>query len=415
MTALLGLVDAIGLLAGSFLLALLLQHLRLSWMARRFRPPAGTAVPDAGLPAVLVQVPFYNEAASVEGALASAAALDWPREKLTIQLLDDSTDDTGCILQAAIGRLPPGGPAIDHVRRAHRSGFKAGALAAGLARSVAPMVAILDVDFRAPPDWLRVAVAALLADERAAFVQFRFEFANRDRNWMTRGQQLSVDTHFCAEQAGRAAGREPFQFNGTGAVWRRAAIEDAGGWSADTLAEDLDLTFRAYAAGWHGLLALEPALQGEAPADIGAWRVQQARWSTGFVQVARKALPLIWRAAWPLPAKLGASLLLGLQAGLPCFLLAAGALLLDGGVRGFGPVHGAIATAAAIVAGVSAVAITLPPFKRLRRGGIVRYVATLTTMPALLVFLAIANSGAVMAAPFAARRDFVRTPKTGRK
>jgi len=230
---------------------------------------------------------------------------------------------------------------------------------------------------------------------------------------MTRGQQLSVDAHFLAEQAGRQACGDPFQFNGTGAVWRRAAIEAAGGWSPDTLAEDLDLTFRAYAAGWHGLLLLDLLLACEAPADLAAWRVQQARWSAGFVQVARKALPLVWRSGWPFSRKAGSTLLLGLQLGLPCFLVAVAAFALDAALRGFGPAHAAILISAGLMVAVSAVAITLPPFRRLRRGGMLRYGATLAMIPALLVIMAAANSAAVLAAPFGRRHVFVRTPKAG--
>lgn len=404
-------VDIIGCLAGLFLLALLVQHLRLAIRAWRYQPPA--LILNGVQPDILLQIPLYNEATSVEGALASALALDWPRDKLTIQLLDDSTDETSALAAAAIARLPPGSPQVQHRRRADRQGFKAGALAEGMRHADAPLIAILDADFRAPPDWLQRAAAALAADEKAAFAQFRFEFSNRGQNWMTRGQQFSVDAHFLAEQAGRQAGADPFQFNGTGAVWRRAAIEAAGGWSPDTLAEDLDLTFRTYEAGWHGLLLLDLPLSCEAPADLATWRVQQARWSAGFVQVARKALPLVWRSNWTLGAKCGSSLLLGLQLGLPCFLVAAAAFVLDALVHGFGPVHAALLILAALFACICAVVITWPPYRRLRRGGIIRYGATLITIPALLVFLAVANSASVLIAPFAGRHEFIRTPKAG--
>ncbi len=401
----------IGIAAGLFLLALLGQHLLLAVRARSYQPPPQEL--NTTQPAILLQIPLYNEATSVEGALASALALDWPRGKLTIQLLDDSTDATAALAAAAIACLPPAGPRVQHIRRSNRQGFKAGALAEGLQRCDAPLVAILDADFRAPPNWLHLAAAALAADEEAAFVQFRFEFSNRHQNWMTRGQQFSVDAHFLAEQAGRQAGGDPFQFNGTGAVWRREAIAAAGGWSDDTLADDLDLTFRAYAAGRHGLLLLDPPLTCEAPADLAAWRIQQARWSTGFVQVARKALPLVWHADWTLRAKLGSTLLLGLQLGLPCFLIAAAAFILDVLLRGFGTMHGTILCLAGFMVLACAVAITLPPYRRLRRGGMIRYGATLTTIPVLLVFMAVANSAGVLAAPFKGRQEFVRTPKAG--
>ena len=411
------LIDLAGVLAALFLAVLLANHLRFAWEARR---PTGwcqaAALPfPSGRPApdVLVQIPVYNEGMVLAAALQAALALDWPADRLTIQLLDDSTDGSADRAAALIAGLAVGGPRVEHLRRAMRDGYKAGALAEGLVRSRAAYVAMLDADFRAPRDWLCRAIGALEAAPRAAFVQFRFEFSNRDQNWMTRGQQLSVDAHFLAEQAGRAACREPFQFNGTGGVWRRSAIDAVGGWSADTLAEDLDLAMRIFAAGYEARLVLDPPLSCEAPADVAAWRVQQERWSAGFVQVALKAAPLVWTAAWPRLTRASTLLLLGLQFALPCFLLAVAAFLLDGFLRGFDLRHLLIAAGAAIVATTALLAITAPPFFRLRRGGKQRYLTTLVALPALLIYMALANSAAVLAAPFRRHRVFIRTPKSG--
>jgi cellulose synthase/poly-beta-1,6-N-acetylglucosamine synthase-like glycosyltransferase len=273
---------------------------------------------------------------------------------------------------------------------------------------------MLDADFRAPPDWLRRAVGVLEASPKAAFVQFRFEFSNRGANWLTRGQQLSVDGHFLAEQAGRAAGREPFQFNGTGGVWRRAAIEAAGGWSPDTLAEDLDLAIRAFAAGFEARLVLDPPLACEAPATLTDWRRQQERWSSGFVQVALKTAPLVWGASWSPLARVSTLLLLGLQLALPCFLVALLAFAGDIAVRGLGAMHIVLGAAALLCAGAALAAITAPPFRRLRRGPPTAYVKALFALPSLLIYMALMNSAAVLAAPFRKHRVFVRTPKSGR-
>ena len=199
--------------------------------------PSETATPEllAELPHVLVQIPVFNEPLVVDRVLAAAAAIDWPREKLTIQLLDDSTDITSDIAVHAVARLRRDGIDVAHLRRTDRHGFKAGALAEGLAVCDAPYVAVFDADFLPQPGWLRGAMAALLAEPRAAFVQTRIEWGNGDRNWLTRAQRLMQDAHFAVEQDVRARRGLPFQFNGTGGIWRRAAVEEAGGWSHDTL------------------------------------------------------------------------------------------------------------------------------------------------------------------------------------
>lgn len=418
MSAVLVLVDLAGWCAALVLIALAVRHLAL---AMRHGPVAAAllaAPPEpiegADLPDILVQLPVFNEARSVTDALAAAAALDWPNARMTIQLLDDSTDETSLIAGAEILRLQARGFTVEHVRRGRRDGYKAGALAAGLERSDAEFVAILDADHRASPDWLRRAVGVLVGDPAAAFVQFRFEFANRDANTMTRVQQMTVDSHFVVEQAGRMAAGEPFQFNGTAGVWRRAAIEDAGGWSSDTLAEDLDLSLRAYLRGWRSRLVLAGPVRCEAPADLRSWRVQQQRWSRGFVQVAVKMLPRVWRAPLPLRAKLAATGLLCLQAALPSALVAAAALAADIALRGgIGNGHVAIMMGAATACAGTAVAITWPAHRALRRGGPIRYATTLASLPPLLAYLAAANSAAILRAPFGGGTDFVRTPKAG--
>jgi cellulose synthase/poly-beta-1,6-N-acetylglucosamine synthase-like glycosyltransferase len=232
-------VDLVVLICLAAHLAIASYYLCLLYWFAVLPPPDELAPPlPADLPRVLVQIPVYNEPAVVERGLMAAASLEWPREKFTVQLLDDSTDLTSDIAVHAIARLRRQGIDVAHVRRSDRTGFKAGALAAGMALCDAPYVAVFDADFVPPPDWLGRAMAPLLANPKAAFVQTRIEWGNGERNWLTRAQRLMQDAHFVVEQDVRARRGVPFQFNGTGGIWRRAAVEEAGGWSHDTLSED---------------------------------------------------------------------------------------------------------------------------------------------------------------------------------
>ncbi len=366
------------------------------------------------LPRVLVQIPVYNEPLVVERALVAAGALDWPHELLTIQLLDDSTDITTDIAVHAVARLKRDGVDVVHVRRADRSGFKAGALAAGLAVSDAPYVAVFDADFVPPSAWLRGAMAAILAEPKAAFVQTRIEWGNGERNWLTRAQRLMQDAHFAVEQDIRARRGVPFQFNGTGGIWRRAAVEEAGGWSHDTLSEDLDLVLRTYLKGWRGVFLMEPHVVGELPSKLDDFSAQQGRWSKGFMQVARKLLGPIWAADWPAEAKLTTTVALGQQLIFPVLAVGIVALILS--VIGHGHLLGFFRFLLwlwFIVLLAVLFGMTWGAYRRLRRGDLVRYLVTAASIPALIVYLAAANAGAIIGAGLGRKTEFNRTPKTG--
>ncbi len=368
---------------------------------------------DEDLPHVLVQIPVFNEPAMVADSLRSAAALDWPRGKLHIQLLDDSTDETARLAAPVVFDLNRQGFDVVHLRRPGRRGYKAGALAAGLAQSDAPYIAILDADFRPPANWLRAVVPALIADGSASFVQSRCEFANYRTNWLTRAQGLMFDAHFVMEQAARFRAGWLFQFNGTGGVWRRAAIEGAGGWSGDSLCEDLDLTVRAEIAGWHGLFAMDPPVPGLVPDQVGHWRVQQRRWSTGFVQVARKLLGELWTADWTAWRKVSASFLILIQLFYPCVALGSLSLALIAILRGgdmafYQPV---MATAAALIL-IIGVGLTLMPYLILRRGPLSRYFATLASLVPLMIYVSLSNAPSILRTVMGGAGSWRRTPKT---
>jgi cellulose synthase/poly-beta-1,6-N-acetylglucosamine synthase-like glycosyltransferase len=260
------------------------------------------------LPSVLVQLPVRDEGALALRVAAAAARLDWPRDKLEIQLLDDGSAEHHEELARAVMELVPQGVKVSILRRGERTGFKAGNLAFGLAHSEALYVAIFDADFVPPADFLRRTVPALIADSGLAFVQARWTHANRYLNWLTRAQGLLLDAHFAVEQEGRFRAGLPISFNGTAGVWRREAIENAGGWTGDTLTEDLDLSMRCMLKGWRAVYLKDVEVPGELPETAAAWRAQQARWTKGHAQCARKLLPAIWASDLPLCRKAAVSL-----------------------------------------------------------------------------------------------------------
>ena len=384
------------------------------WLFELSPAPENVPLAAVDLPRVLIQLPVYNEPLVVERSLSAAAALDWPADRLTIQLLDDSTDITSDIAVHAVARLRRAGVDVVHVRRVDRGGFKAGALAAGMALCDAPYVAVFDADFVPPPGWLQQAMASMFANPRAAFVQTRIEWGNGESNWLTRAQRLMQDAHFAVEQDVRARRGVPFQFNGTGGIWRRAAIEDAGGWSHDTLSEDLDLVLRTYLRGWTGVFLMEPHVVGELPQKIGDFGAQQNRWSKGFVQVARKLLAPIWRSDWPTEAKFTTTVALGQQLIFP--LLAAGVVALVLSIVGHGRLLGIFRFGLwlwLVTMLVVLVGMTWGAYRRLQRGDLVRYIVTAASVPALIVYLAVANAASIVGAGFGKKTDFNRTPKTG--
>jgi cellulose synthase/poly-beta-1,6-N-acetylglucosamine synthase-like glycosyltransferase len=273
----------------------------LAWVrVFRKRPQLRRAeLDEADLPHVLVQLPVCNEGPLALRVAASAARMDWPKDRLTIQLLDDGDSEGHDALVARLREVVPADVNFQILRRGHRTGFKAGNLAFGLSHADAPFVAVFDADFVPPADFLRRTIPVLLADSGLAFVQSRWGHANRTANWLTRVQGLLLDGHFAVEQEARFRAQLPISFNGSAGVWNRTAIEQGGGWTGDTLTEDLDLSMRCMMQGWRGAMVSDLLVPGELPQTAAAWRAQQARWTKGHAQVARKLLPQIWTSAMP--------------------------------------------------------------------------------------------------------------------
>jgi cellulose synthase/poly-beta-1,6-N-acetylglucosamine synthase-like glycosyltransferase len=407
-TAILGLA----FVGGSFLLLIAINILELLGGAR-WRIPQPVKIDEYDLPDVLVQIPVFNESEMVADALLSVADLDWPKDRLHIQILDDSSDQTFAIADDMAQRLRGEGFDVAHLHRAERSGYKAGALAAGLAKSDAPIIAMLDVDFRPPRNWLRIAVPYLLADPRAGFLQSRCEFSNYQTNWLTRIQGLMFDAHFVMEQATRYRAGWLFQFNGTGGLWRRQAVIEAGGWSGDSLCEDLDLTVRAALANWHGIFLMEPPVPGLVPDQVRHWRVQQRRWSNGFVQVARKLIRKVWTAPWSIRRKLSASALILIQAFYPFVAIATVSFVICLMLRGLHP-HPYVPLAAFLGSLILLVSVgmSLVPYIVLRRGSLLQYAVTLASIPPLLIYLSVSNAPSILKTVFGRREHFKRTPKS---
>ncbi len=258
------------------------------WERLRRRRIQTPAIGAADWPTVLVQLPLYNERYVVERLIDTVVALDYPADRLTIQVLDDSTDDTAAIARSRVAYHRARGHAISYLHRTNRSGFKAGALAAGLEVSNAEFVAIFDADFVPAVDFLRSTIPHFANDPRMAIVETRWEHLNWNQNPFTRGIALQLDSYFGVQQTASGQMRLLMNFNGSAGVWRRSAIDDSGGWQGDTLAEDLDLSFRAQLRGWHLTYLSEVASPAELPTTMVAFKRQQFRWAKGSIQVLRK-------------------------------------------------------------------------------------------------------------------------------
>ncbi|MEZ6185589.1 MAG: glycosyltransferase [Planctomycetota bacterium] len=296
------------------------HRLHLLWLLRR--APRAPRPPEPRVwPRVTVQLPVFNEATCVRRLLEAVARLDYPREQLEVQVLDDSTDETRELLEELVHDLRARGLDVALLQRDDRVGFKAGALAAGLAQARGELIAIFDADFVPGPDFLRRAVPHF-ADPELGLVQARWGHLNREQNLLTRIQAMALDAHFRVEHHARSRSGRFFNFNGTAGVFRRAAIEDAGGWSADTITEDLDLSLRAQLCGWTFRYLDDLVVPAELPSTVAALRVQQQRWTRGGAQTARKLLPALWRAGdFPWRTRLEACVQLLLGTAYPAMLL----------------------------------------------------------------------------------------------
>lgn len=262
---------------------------------------------DKSLPFVTIQLPIFNELYVVERLIDNIAEFNYPKDRFEIHVLDDSTDETIEISRKKVEEYKAKGFQIQLIHRTDRTGYKAGALKAGLQYAKGELVAIFDADFLPNPDFLEKTVA-YFQNSKIGVVQTRWEHINKDYSLLTRMQAMQLDVHFTVEQRGRKAGECLLQFNGTAGVWRRETIEDAGGWEADTLTEDLDLSYRAQLKGWEIVYLEEVASPSELPAEMNGLKSQQFRWTKGGAETAKKMLPTIWQSHLTLTQKIHGSI-----------------------------------------------------------------------------------------------------------
>lgn len=365
------------------------------------------------LPVITVQLPIFNEIYVVERLLKSVSELDYPRERMQIQVLDDSTDETRTVTASCVQRLTEGGFDVELIHRTKRVGFKAGALEGGLATARGDFICILDADFVPRPELLKATVH-FFTDPKVGMIQTRWGHLNRGYSLLTRVQAMFLDGHLLLEQVARSRSGRFFNFNGTAGLWRKSCISESGGWQHDTLTEDLDLSYRAQLGGWKFVFLTDVVTPAELPVDMNGFKSQQHRWTKGSIQTCKKLLPRIWRSPLPLSIKLEATA--HLTSNFAYLLLACLCVLLhpsvgslqSGWMRLFLfdlPIF--------LTASVSVAVFYICAQRELHPRTWMKEILFLPALIALGVGLSINNARAVLEAVFNHQSEFKRTPKYG--
>jgi cellulose synthase/poly-beta-1,6-N-acetylglucosamine synthase-like glycosyltransferase len=366
-------------------------------------------------PVVTVQLPLFNERFVVDRLLETVCALDWPRDKLEVQVLDDSTDDTVEIAARKVEELRGRGFDVRHIHRADRSGYKAGALGAALPEARGDYLAIFDADFVPNPDFLRRTVD-YFTDLSVGFVQGRWDYLNRSFSPLTQGMGMLMDGHFVFEQTVRSRGGYVFNFNGTAGIWRRAAIQAAGGWQDETICEDTDLSYRAYLAGYRGVYLRDLPVPSELPVQITALKSQQHRWAKGLTECFFKVMPSVVKSELPFRRKLEALFHLGSNLAFPATLFMTVVTLPVMILRMQGAAQGHLAAMVDsfvfLLVAATQILFYVLATKELHRDWVSR-MRWLPFFPLVGVGLAVNNARGVLEAFTGLRTEFVRTPKLG--
>ncbi|MCG3181114.1 MAG: hypothetical protein BIFFINMI_03487 [Phycisphaerae bacterium] len=372
---------------------------------------------EADLPRVTVQLPMFNELAVARRIIETTCAIDYPRDRLQIQVLDDSTDATVEIAEQTVREMAAAGHDIVYLHRENRVGFKAGALDEGLRTATGRFVAIFDADFVPEPDILK-RIIHYFSDDQVGMVQARWGHINRDDSMLTRGQAIFLDGHHIIENTARNRAGMFFNFAGTAGVWRREAIEDAGGWQHDTLTEDLDLSYRAQLAGWRFVYLPDVISPAELPPEMLAFKQQQFRWTKGGVQTALKLLPRVLKSRLPLRVKIEAWFhLTGCFLHLGMVMLAL--MLFPAFWIKLSPSSGLLRFVSAMIDfGLFLLATcSASTFYMCSQREIFRtWRDKLKYLPFLMslgIGISVSNSKAILEALFRRKSDFIRTPKFG--
>lgn len=364
------------------------------------------------LPRVTVQLPIFNELYVVERLIRSVVALDYPKDLIDIQVLDDSTDETRELASGIVKEFREQGYQIEHLHRTDRTGFKAGALQAGLQVAKGEFILIFDADFVPAPEIIHETID-YFTDSGVGMIQTRWGHINRGSNFLTKVQALLLDGHLLIEQTARNRSGRFFNFNGTAGIWRKTCIEDAGGWQHDTLTEDLDLSYRAQIKGWRFVFVPHVITPAELPMEMNAFKAQQHRWAKGAIQTCKKILPRVWESQLPLRIKLEATF--HLTSNFAYLLLALLAVLIQPNPKNAGlhwdsiilidvPIFMMASFSIFVFYGVVLRELKYPWYK------ILVYVPMLI---ATGIGLCLNNAKAVLEAVFNHQTDFARTPKYG--
>ena len=384
----------------------------LYYRNKKWKPSPKARFTD--LPAVTVQLPMYNEMYVAERLLEASAQIEYPSDRLEIQVLDDSTDETQPICRRKVEELRARGLDVVYIHREDRTGFKAGALENGLKKAKGEFILVFDADFVPHPKVLKETVD-YFTDPEVGMVQVRWGHINRNYSTLTQVQSVMLDGHFIIEHTARHRSGRFFNFNGTAGIWRRQAIETAGGWQHDTLTEDMDLSYRAQLAGWKFVYLPEIVSPAELPVEMNAFKSQQFRWAKGSIQVAKKLLPTIMRAPVPRPVKIEAFFHLTNNFAYPLLLLLSFLLLPNLLVR---TTHGwrevlLIDLPLFLGTTFSVAMFYLITQKEEGQKGFWRILSRIPMVLSLGIGLCVNQTRAVLEALKGKESEFVRTPKTG--
>ncbi|HMG87620.1 MAG TPA: cellulose synthase family protein [Terracidiphilus sp.] len=364
------------------------------------------------LPRVTIQLPIFNEQFVIDRLVEAVCGIDYPKDKLEIQVLDDSTDETTEVASGIVARYAALGHPIVYIHRTNRHGFKAGALDAGLKVASGEYVAIFDADFVPPPDWL-MKVIHHFAEPDVGMVQTRWTHLNRDYSLLTRIEAILLDGHFVLEHGARVRSGDFFNFNGTAGMWRRKAISDGGGWQHDTLTEDTDLSYRSQIAGWRFKYLPEVECPSELPIEMTAFKTQQARWAKGLIQTSIKMLPKIFKSNVPRRIKIEAVYHLTANLSYPLMIVMT-ALLIPAMICRFyqGWFQMLLIDFPLFTASSASIAVFyLASQRELYPKTWMKTFFYLPFLMALGIGLTVTNSKAVMEALLGIKSAFVRTPK----